>query len=68
MFSLIILITVYHRAFIFYMQIGLGEGLTPIDFVFFRSKVKVARFTYVKNGFCSFSSELFITERSYVMC
>jgi len=34
MVSPIIFWTVYHRAFIFHMLIGPGEGLTPIEFVF----------------------------------
>jgi len=33
------------------MLIGPGEGLTPIDFVFFRSRVKVTRVTFVKKWF-----------------
>ena len=34
---------------------GLGEGLTSSDFVFFMSKVNVAKVTFVKeckHGFC----------------
>jgi len=41
MVPLIILRIVYHRAFIFHMLIGPGEGLTHIDFVFLRVRVKV---------------------------
>jgi len=40
------------------MLIGLGENMTPndfigIDFGFTRSKVKVTRVLFVKYGFCS---------------
>jgi len=42
-FLLIILRTIYLRAFIFHMLIGLGEDITCIDFGFTRSKVKVTR-------------------------
>jgi len=56
MVSLIILRTVYHRGFIFHILIGLGEGLTSIHFVLFRSKVKVTKVIFVlKNGFRSIS-------------
>jgi len=47
-FSLIILGTFYHSAFIFYMQIGIGENKNPIDFGFTRSKVEVTRVTFIK--------------------
>jgi len=40
--------TVYHRAFIFHKQNGLGEDKNPFDFGFTRSKVKVTRVTFVK--------------------
>jgi len=30
------------------MLVGLGEGLSSIEFVFFRSKVKVTKVTFVK--------------------
>jgi len=40
-FLLIILRTVYHRAFIFHVMIGLGEITIPYVFNFTRSKVKV---------------------------
>ena len=30
------------------MPIGLGEDMTPIDFVFTKSKVKVSRVTFEK--------------------
>jgi len=40
-FLLIILRTVYHRAFIFHMLIGLGEDMSPDVFMFTRSNVKV---------------------------
>ena len=43
--------TVYHISFIFHIRISPGEGLTPIDFVFFMSRVKVTRVTFVRNGF-----------------
>ena len=33
--------TVYHIAFIFHMVIGLSVGLTPIDFMFSMSRVKI---------------------------
>jgi len=42
-FSLIIMRTVYHRGFIFHMRIGLGKGLTSINFVFFRSRSRSPR-------------------------
>jgi len=38
-FPVIILKTVYHTAFI-HVLIGHGEGLIPINFVFFTSRVK----------------------------
>jgi len=47
-FPLIFLRNVYHRAFIFHLQIGLGEGMAPIDFGFTRSNVKVTVVTFVK--------------------
>jgi len=50
-FPLIILRTVYHRCFIFHMPIGLGEGFTFIYCVFFRSKVKATKVTFVKKCF-----------------
>jgi len=42
-FLLIILTTIYLRAFIFHMLVGLDEDITCIDFGFTRSKVKVTR-------------------------
>jgi len=33
--------TIYHRAFIFHIPIGLGEDITTINFVLTRSNVKV---------------------------
>jgi len=50
-FPLIILRTVYQRAFIFRMLISLGEDMTPIDLGFTRLKVKVTRFLFVKQWF-----------------
>ena len=38
--------TIYHRAFIFDIPIGLGEGMTTISFVLTRSNVKVALGTF----------------------
>ena len=35
--------TIYHRALIFYMLIGLDGDMTPIDIELKRSKVKVRR-------------------------
>ena len=43
--------TVYHIAFIFHMVIGLSVGLTPIDFMFSMSRVKITRVTFVKKWF-----------------
>jgi len=40
-----------HRGFIFHMLIGLGVGLTSTYFVFFMSKVKVTKVTFVKKCF-----------------
>jgi len=37
------------------MLFGLGKNMTCIDVGITRSKVKVTRDLYVKNGFCSFS-------------
>ena len=37
-FPLIILRTIYHKAFIFYMLISLGKDMTCIDFGFTRSR------------------------------
>ena len=51
-FSLIILRTINHRAFIFHMLIGLMKDMTPVDFVFTRSKVKVTRVTLKKKENC----------------
>jgi len=48
MFLLIIFRTVYPRAFIFYMLIGLVEGMIPLIFKFTRSTDKVTRVTFVK--------------------
>jgi len=45
-------IFIYHRAFIFYILIGVGEGLSPIAFMSFSSKDKVTLFTFVKRGIC----------------
>jgi len=42
-FLLIILRTFYHRAFIYHINNCLVKGLTLIDFIFLRSKVKVTR-------------------------
>jgi len=42
-FSLIILITICHRAFIFHMLISLGANMICIDFGFNRSKAEVTR-------------------------
>ena len=42
---------IYHRACIFHLQIGLGKDMTPIDFEFTRSNVKVTVVTFVKKGF-----------------
>ena len=47
-FPLILLINIYHIAFICNVLIGLSEDKTPIDFWFTRSKDKVTRFTFVK--------------------
>jgi len=57
--------SIYHRAFIFHMLIGLNRDMTPIELI--RSEVKVRGIT-LKNGFRSFSWELFFTKRSYIMC
>jgi len=64
MFSLIIFITVYHKGFIFYMLFSLGEGLTLVDFGFFKSRVKVTMVTFVKNGFQSFLRTIY--HRAYI--
>ena len=37
------------QTLIFHMPIGLGEDMTPIDFVFTKSKVKVSMDTFEKN-------------------
>jgi len=42
MVLLLILRTVYHKAFIFHMLIGLGENKSPGVFKITRSKVKVS--------------------------
>jgi len=47
-FYLIMLRTVYHRGFTFHMFIGLVEGLTSMDFVFFRSKIKFTKVNFKK--------------------
>ena len=47
-FLIIILRTIYHIAFIFYMLISLDRDLTHIDIEVIRSKVKVERITFVK--------------------
>jgi len=39
---------VYRRAFIFHMLNDLGEGLTPIDFKFLMSRMKVIMVTFLK--------------------
>ena len=44
-FSLIILRTIYHRAFIVHVLIGLGGDMTFDDFI--KSKVKVTMVTFV---------------------
>jgi len=41
------------------MLIGPGKGLVPIDFVFFRSRVKDTRVTFVVKGFRSLSWDPF---------
>ena len=56
---LIILRTVYHRAFIFHMFIGLGKDMTSIDFGFTWSKVRITTVLF-ENDLRSFF--LFITE------
>ena len=52
-FPLIFLRTVYYRAIIFHMLIGLGKDMTPIDFRFTRMKVKVKRVICKKCKQCS---------------
>ena len=47
-FFLIFLRTIYHRAFIYNVLIGLSEDKTPIDFGFTRSKGNVTRVRFVK--------------------
>jgi len=42
--------TVYHRAFIFHMLIGLGKDMTPIDFGITMSKGNVTRVTFLKRN------------------
>ena len=44
------------------MLIGPGEGLIPIDFVFFSERVKVTWVFFVKKGFRSVSWEVFNTK------
>jgi len=46
----LLLKTVYHRAFIFHMLIGLGENMISDVFKFTRSKVKVRCVTFVSNS------------------
>jgi len=50
-FPLIVWRTIYHRDFIFYLLISLGEDMAPIDSGFTRSKVKVTRVLFVKQWF-----------------
>ena len=50
-FLFVILRTIYHKAFIFHMLIGLDRDLTHIDIGVIRSKVKVRRITFVKIWF-----------------
>ena len=45
-FPLIFLRSIYHRAIIFHMLIGLGEDMTLTDFRFTRLKVKFRRIIY----------------------
>jgi len=45
---IIILRTIYHRAFVFHVQIGPGKDKNPIDFRVIKSKVNVKRVTFVK--------------------
>ena len=42
--------TIYHRAFIYHVLIGLGENKNLIDFGFTGSKVKVTSVTFVKQS------------------
>ena len=52
-FLLIILNTIYHRVFIFHMQIGNDQQMTPIDFGVTRSKVRghMCRSTFLVERF-----------------
>jgi len=52
--------TIYHRAFIFHMLIGLGKDKTPINIGFIRSKVKVTWVTFFTLSFVTIYHKAFI--------
>ena len=46
----LILRTIHHKTFTFYMPICLRKDMTPIEFVFTRSKVNDTRVIFVNNN------------------
>jgi len=52
--------TIYHRAIIFHMLIGLGKDKTPINIWFTRSKVKVTWVTFFSLSFVADYHKAFI--------